>query len=229
MAAAHNLEAVLPRYNIYTVVHKALRAMMSDTLAVVGRMDLKDTCERAEAVNRVRELLGVCLSHLKHENEFVHPALEKALPTSSRGTGDDHAHHEEEIADLYALVNTFDNASDLDRVQLGHQLYLELTRFVGDNFQHMAVEETENHAVLASFYSDLEILMIEGALVATIPPEEMGVWLKWMLKAMNAAERAFLLRGMREAAPPPVFKGAMELARVHLSDRDFYKLEAALS
>jgi hypothetical protein len=217
----------LPRYNIYGVIHKALRGMMFETLAMVGRMDVADACERNSAIQAVRDLLNGFLSHLDHENRFIHPALEKALPGSSAHIAHEHVEHQAAIADLFALLTTFEKADD--RTQLGHTLYLALTEFVAENLEHMAEEETTNNAALTSAYSDLELLMIEQQIVASIAPEEMGALLPWMLRFMNADERAFMLRGMKSNAPPPVFEGVRGMARTHLTQHDFYKLELALA
>src|SRR5215468_6943739 len=99
-------EAVVPasaqptRYNIYNVIHKALRAFMADTLLKVGRMDVSDDGERCETMAQLRGLLALCASHLQHENDFVHPALEQARPGGAALTAVDHEHHELTLAGL---------------------------------------------------------------------------------------------------------------------------------
>jgi hypothetical protein len=195
------------RYNIYTIIHKALRAFMADTLLKIGRMDVGDEAERGEAIAQVRALLAMCTGHLHHENNFVHPAIEKAFPRATARTVDDHKHHE---------------------ISIAWALYLALSGFLAENFTHMIVEETANHAALIAAYTDAEILGIEQALVASLSPEQKFASMQWMIPYINASERAFLLGGMKRHAPPPVFEGVLGLARDRLSQRDFYKLERAL-
>ena len=81
------------RYNIYRMIHKALRAFMTDTLLKIGKVDATDDSERAEAIEQLRELLTMCDNHLRHENDFIHTALEKVKPQASSRTADYHKHH----------------------------------------------------------------------------------------------------------------------------------------
>ena len=80
-----------PRMDMYAGIHKALRALMADTLLAVGRMDYDDDLERAQVCQRVVELLELCASHLKHENEFVHTAIEARAPGASGRIAHEHA------------------------------------------------------------------------------------------------------------------------------------------
>src|SRR5262245_55721477 len=191
------------RFNIYAVVHKGLRGFMVETLTAVGRMDVNDECEAAKAISKVRTLLSFCRSHIKHEDEFLHPALEKARAGAAATTAHDHEHHIEEIEVLERETAVFDAASASAKRSRVHDLYLQLACFVAENFRHMNVEETDNHRVLIDAYTDAEILAINAALVATISPQNHAIWLRWMLFYGNAGERAKLLGGMKAGAPRP--------------------------
>jgi hypothetical protein len=216
------------RHNIYTTIHKALRAFMADTLLKVGRMDVNDDGERGEAIVQLRGLLDLCESHLRHENTFVHPAIEKVFPHATARTVEDHRHHETAIAELQHQVARFEAAPPEKRGQWAWALYLSLSGFIAENFTHMIIEETENHAALIAAYTNAEVLGIEQALVASLKPEEKFMAMRWMIPHINASERAALLGAMQRHAPPPVFDAVFGLARESLSQRDFYKLERAL-
>ncbi len=92
--------ALAPRYDIYFGIHKGIRALMSNTLLAVGRMDSEDENETAGVLERVRVLLEFCQAHLDHENRFVHTAMEARRPGSSGATGADHGEHEHAILAL---------------------------------------------------------------------------------------------------------------------------------
>ena len=217
------------RFNIYTIVHKGLRGFMTDVLNRWGRMDVSDDCERATAIQQLRALLGMCRGHLQHENDFVHTAIEKVRPGFTRQLASEHVDHVREIDALHAALDTLEAAAADQHPAIAQRLYRDLSRFVGENFVHMAVEETENHRALIEAYTDEEILAIEHAIVSSLTPEESFAGLRWMIPHINASERAFLLGGMKRGAPPEVFKLVMDLAREALGQRDFYKLEKALA
>ena len=88
----------VPRVDMYAGIHKALRALMADTLVAVGRMDSSDSLELAQTTQRVVELLDFCRSHLRHENEFVHAAIEARAAGASAAIAHEHEEHEQHIA-----------------------------------------------------------------------------------------------------------------------------------
>jgi len=216
------------RQNLYTGVHKGLRLFMSETLATLGRADPADREELGHALDQVRDLLAIASSHLKHENDFVHPALEACAHGASHRTADDHDEHLDAIAALHAdLVQARASSGALAAPAID-ALYRRLARFVAENLEHMDVEETHNMAVLWDAFDDAQLQSIHDELVAAIDPQEMAVYLRWILPAVSHPERLGMLEGMRASAPPPVFEGVLAIARERLSQRDYAKLAGAL-
>jgi len=211
------------RYDIYAFIHKGLRAFMAHTLVRVGRLDANDPDEVAEVGTEVQALLDICRSHLEHENDFVHAAMQARAPGSCARIADEHEHHLEAIAELQWLLGGAPGNPEGTRA-----LYRGLAAFVAENFEHMQREETEHNAVLWVHYSDAEILGIEHRLVASLAPEEAQLSMRWMLPHMNPAERAVMLGGMRQGAPAEVFNGVLSLIRPLLGGRDWLKLSLAL-
>ena len=218
-----------PRYNIYVVVHKGLRAQMFDTLLRIGKVDPTDDAETAALIANVEALLVKCEHHLHVENEIMHPAIERARTGSSGTTAHDHVHHEAAIAKLRDETLQFATATPGQRVALVHRLYLSMSAFVAENLTHMITEEVENHAVLIAHYTEEEVLELERRIVATLRPDESIAGLRWMLPNSNAAQRAFLLRGMQHNAPPPAFQAVLGMLKGELSGADYAKLERDLS
>jgi hypothetical protein len=219
---------ITPRFDMYAFIHKALRAMMADTLVAVGRLDPNDPDELAHKLAQARSLLAACASHLQHEDEFIHPAIEARRPGASKSTAADHAHHQAQLAALHGAINLVDAATGTDRAAAAQALYLKLAIFIADNLQHMQVEERDNNASLQASYTDAELIEIHDRLVATIPPQELAGTLRWMLPNLNAVERADVLGTMAQTMPPEAFKGVLTLARQNLSGRDWFKLMTAL-
>jgi hypothetical protein len=225
----HSLGAAeAPRLDLYAGIHKALRALMADTLLAVGRMDPTDDAEVTQVEQRVLQLLGLCGGHLAHENAFVHPALEARAPGASDRIAHEHDEHTRHIAQLAELVAHLRAAGPQQRHATALGLYRALALFIAENFQHMHVEETAHNAVLWARYTDAELLAIHDALVASIPPNEMMAVVRWLVPFMNPMERFHMLADMRAKAPAPAFAAVLELARPHLTDREWTKLARAL-
>jgi len=217
-----------PRLDLYAGIHKALRALMADTLLAVGRMDTDDALELAQTTGRLLQLLDFCSAHLQHENAFVHPALEARAPGASEAVAHEHEAHAHGIAGLRALTGQLRQARAAERAGMALGLYRQLALFVAENFQHMHVEETAHNAVLWSHYTDAELAGIHTALVASIPPEEMMFTLRWLVPFMNPAERAAMLADMRAHAPAPAFAAALQTVQPHLTEREWHKLARSL-
>lgn len=217
------------RYNIYGLVHKGLRAFMAQTLYRAGRTDWQDGDDSTQTLNELRALVHTCRSHLQHENQFLHTAMEARQPGSSRQANHDHDEHEQAISGLLIDCDAVEHSHGLQRAQRGERLYQRLALFIAENLEHMAMEEVDHNAVLWAHYQDQEIIAIEQALVASIAPEKSMAFLRWMLQAATPAERADKLRGIRAHAPAEVFMGILSMLQPLLSATDWHKLQLALT
>lgn len=229
-AVAHSLatRSAAPRFDMYAFIHKALRGFMMDTLHRVGRMDLDDAAELRETLAQVDDLLVFCQRHLEHENDFVHVAIEARRPGGASRTADDHLDHVASIQALRAEAAALPCHAVADRPALAQRLYLHLSLFVAENFQHMQIEETANNAALWALYTDDELVAIHDRLVASLPPAENALVARWMIPALSPTERAGLLGGLQLGAPPEVFEGVLGMARVQLDEVAWRKLAREL-
>lgn len=226
-AAAHT--AFARRMNIYANIHKGLRTMMTDTLATVGCVDVYDRTALDAACTSALELCDACSSHLFHENKFVHPAMEVCRPGSTAHIAAEHDEHLAAIAEIRAAVSELcDVCRSPANEQAALELYRKLALFVGENFVHMHVEELEHNRVLWACYSDEELQKLEGRIVAAMPLAESLKFMRWMVPAMNPAERAMLLTGIQSTAPARVLSAVLDVVQPYLSQRDWGQLIRAL-
>ena len=217
-----------PRMDMYAGIHKALRALMADTLLAVGRMDCEDGLELAQTSQRVMVLLDFCASHLQHENRFVHAAIEARAPGGSAAVAQEHQSHERHLAELRAMASALLDGPAPGRAAAALGLYRQLALFVADNLQHMHVEETAHNALLWAHYADAELVDIHHALVASIPPEEMMEVMRWLVPFMNPAERVAVLGDMQAQAPAPAFAAVLDSVRPRLTESEWAKLARSL-
>ncbi|WP_097461523.1 hemerythrin domain-containing protein [Mangrovitalea sediminis] len=223
------MQAMIPRYDMYAFIHKALRAFMTDTLLSMGRMDCEDDADTAVTLGQVRGLLEMCRAHLDHENRFVHTAMDARAPGSADRAEKEHREHLRVIDLLETDVFAVEHSHGEKREHAAGQLYRQLAVFVAENLEHMQMEETDNNRVLWALYTDEELRAIEGAIVASQPPEKMIATLRWMLPALNPSERGLLIGGMRQGMPAEAFHGMLEVLRPLLGSGDWCKLERVLA
>lgn len=228
VAASPARAVTADRPNLYVPIHKALRSVMMDTLAAVGRVDVSDADELVATLNQVESLLAMCVDHLEHENEFMHIAIEARLPQGSARTGADHVEHLESIAALRGEVAALAGAGPDARTLLALRLYRHLALFVAENFQHMHIEETVNAVALWEHYSDAELHAIHDRLMASITPQEHLRIARWMVPALSPAERARMFNEMKRQTPPEAFLGVLSHIRPHLDTTAWTKLSRAV-
>ncbi len=228
-AAARPASAPPERHDIYALIHKALRAALTDAMLAAGRLDTSDPEEVDDAVGRIRDLLDLCQDHLETENAFVHPAMEARRPGTTRRVADEHVEHAASIARLRNRAGALARAPAMARDDVAAGLYRELSLFVGENFVHMHEEEAVHNLVLWDAYSDAELAALESAIIAHHPPAAMQRAMRWMLPAMTPAQRAAMLTKMRISAPAPAYAAVLAQARAHVDEGSWRKLESALA
>ena len=188
----------------------------------------RDAADREAALDHLDELLALCLSHLKHENEFVHTAIEAKQPAGSERIAGEHVEHAESIAALQDEAASLRGASGPDATRIALRLYRHLALFVAENFQHMHFEESVHNALLWQHYSDEELGALHGRLLASIPPQEHLLVARWMVPASTPAERAGIVGAAKAQMPPEALLGVMRLVRPHIDDAGWLKLAAAI-
>lgn len=216
------------RFDLYGPIHKAIRMVMGETLTNLGRADASDPASVAPVLEQVRWMLDMCVLHVEDENAFIHAAIAARAPQWEAETVADHEHHLTAIDSLRATADAVDAAPAALRAVALTRLYRAFAVFVGENFLHMEVEESANNSALWAHYSDVELMAIHDALVASLPPEAAAAGMRFLLLAATPAERAATLRAIRETAPESVFDGLLEAIRSGLSPLDRQKLAVAL-
>ena len=217
-----------PRMDFYAGIHKALRLFMNDTLAALGRMDAEDPAEVGAVLAQFGTLLDVLADHVKHENTFVHTAIEARRPGGAAVTADAHEDHVATIAQLREEGLRLAALPAAQRAAAAHRLYVHLALFIAENLQHMQVEETVNNAALWALYTDAELLEIHDRLVASVAPQTMVEILRWMAPAFAPQELAGMLGGMRAGMPPEAFRGLVEVAKGSVDAARWAKIERLL-
>lgn len=197
-------------YDIYAFPHKGLRAFMCETLSDLGRMDPEDNLTVQGTLAQVRSILDMCAAHQDHEDRFVHPAMQAKRSDSAGHAAADHIDHIQAIERLKGLVRRVELFSGMPRRRAALTLYKEFSLFVGENLVHMHTEETQNNQVLRAWYDDAELRDIERRILEAIPAQDMGAWMRWMVRALNPAERTELMGILRSTAASKVLDGLLK-------------------
>ncbi|PSJ56632.1 hemerythrin domain-containing protein [Pseudaminobacter soli (ex Li et al. 2025)] len=217
------------RHDIYGPIHKGLRKAQCDLLARLGNVDFGDARATADLLSDMRALLVLAAAHLEHEDRHIHDALRTRGAASVDRLDHQHDDHRATFAELETLLASIEAASAEERPGLGRRLYLAFGTYVAHDLEHMHEEETVAAPQLWSLFSDAEMMAIENRIVGSLPPEKAMAFMRLMIPAINPAERAALLGGMKQQAPREAFDAVIEFAaRPNLSAAEFADLARRL-
>lgn len=198
------------RFDLYGPVHKGLRAFMADTLQRLGCLDVEDAAQVRETCQQALDLLALLRSHVDHEDEFIHPVLERCGTGRSLQVAHEHEDHRRCLEALAVDVRGLLAAPSY---AAANALYQNLAELMADNLQHMHLEDVSCQGVLWQHCTDAELAALDGHIVASIPPKEMMQFLRWMIPAMSPPQRLRLMRALRAGAPAMVHAAVARMAQ----------------
>jgi hypothetical protein len=214
----------IPAIDLYRDIHKGIRAELFAVTSAAGSIDPADRSDRAALADHVASVAAVLESHAHHEDIAIDPVLERHLPDLASEINADHLRLERMFSSIGDLADAIVETSGSEQRRRLQLLHLDLARFTGSYLEHIDLEERAVMQRLPELIGVDEIAAVHGAIIASIPPDEMVRSLAFMLPAMNIDDRAELLGGMRLAAPPEAFDATVGLARSVLRPSDFVAL-----
>lgn len=217
-----------PRHDMYTAVHKGLRARLFDTASQLEGCNFADPTARTAILAEVTTTLAFLEEHAKHEDDFVQPRVADANPQLAERIAATHLLVEQSGSTVAKLVAALAEASDDLAVGRGPELCGAFNLLVSQHVAHMGEEEALANAALWQTFSDEELRELQGRLQASIPPPRFAEWMGIMLPALNVQERVGMLSGMKAGAPPEVFQAVMALGREFVGE-PWSAVEAAVS
>jgi hypothetical protein len=219
------------RISLVTTPHKGIRFAFPLLSVKAGSLDYTDKKAVAELKKELVEFGGLLEEHAELENKFILKNLEERVPGSARHDEADHEQleflQEQLMAKLELILSP--TTAPAEAPALGYAFYQDLCMLHAAHLEHMMEEETVTQQLMWQHFSDEELLAIHGQIMACIPPPMMLAWSKYILPAMNPAEREAMLKGIQAGAPAPFFEQIMSIAQATLTATDFEKLEVSLS
>jgi hypothetical protein len=213
--AATTPPALVPvTFDLYRDIHKAIRCELFGAVTRAGQTDPGDGVAVADLAVQVARLVDFLDVHAEHEDTHIQPVLLEVAPVSAERIELDHTDFEAVGAHLVARAVEATQVPTPDRRrQLLHWLYLDLASFTSRYLAHQDLEERLVMPALEAALGVEAVMGVHGAIIGSIPPEELMRSLAVMFPAMNADDRTELLGGMRATAPAEAFEGVWGLVR----------------
>jgi hypothetical protein len=180
------------RFDLFTPVHKGLRAALFETAALLARTDFASPAEAAQAARAVARVVAFLDEHAGHEDAVILPALEALSPELFVALREDHARIDGLQRELLALAARLAGATEAERVAVGRRLHDRFAIVVAEQLHHMQREEHEVQRTLCAHRADDELRALHGRILGRIPAPRTAEWVELILPALSGPERAAL-------------------------------------
>jgi hypothetical protein len=217
------------RYNIFNHIHKALRALLYDTAALIQQTDFTDAAEAEQILARLQQVIGAFDGHAYHEDNYILPAVQKFEPLLKDVFEQEHEEDHALGQRLNILIKAWFHAVTLvEKMAAGLSIHMAFTEFLVFNLKHMAKEEDVLNAALWRNYDDAQLMNLNKIIVGSVPPEALAFASRWMIQSLNNPEIITWLKQVRSTAPEPAFRGLFNMAANELAPERWRLIQEVL-
>ena len=215
-----------PRMNLYGFPHKGLRNAISQLSQSAGNTD----CSDQSSLNSLKALTGEVITllalHAHSEETVVLPALESKVPGS---TAENLAEHEQLEKDIDVIQQSLNAITTDSAPNLASQFYTDVTNFQSKYLAHMAMEESKMNALIWEHFTDADLMGQHGQIMSALTPEQIMLWFKYIVPALNPFERTIIMGGFKANAPKPFFDSVLDMLSGLMQQNEHQQLSVALS
>ncbi len=158
----------MTRVDLYTTVHKNLRARLFDVARRAGAIDGSDPRDTTAVLTLANEVLDDAEEHRRFEVAVIQPMIRRADPKLADQMDHDH----EELESLLAAVRA--SMTGIGGTDSWLAFYRALNRFLAHLLAHFDEEEALMPMLWETFSDDELRRLVRGATAG--PARMLGVW-----------------------------------------------------
>lgn len=197
----------LQRLNIFNRAHKALRALLCNTLIQLQQTDFSEQKSTEICIFQLRLVLDVLEEHATLEDGVILPLIKESAASVASFFMQQHIEDEVLSEHLNSILTLLENTESAEqRIILSQKLLYQYIDFMAFNLKHMTMEERLINPLLLSVYADTELEKIVTDALKKSPPKHNDFFLSLMIEHQNNAEIFDWLSSIRETAPKEVFR-----------------------
>lgn len=215
------------RFNGFSMIHKALRAMLYDAGLQLQQVNFADPAAASAVFSKVKMILEMYDDHADHEDAHILPMIDshdKALQDSFEK---EHVTDRRLAAELNTAMQAYESAATPpERIMAGNKVFYAFNSFIAFNLEHMNREETELNTVLWANYQDQDIMAVSQKIAASVPPAKLFETARWMMRGCSDMELGMYLKIAGKGMPADKLELLMELASKELPVERFERIRA---
>lgn len=193
------MEARSSRVDLFTTIHKGLRAMLFELAIEAARIDARDAGAIERLAARIHRALEFLAEHAAHEDAHVIPAIRAHAPEIATALSTEHEMLDTIEGEVELAVKLLLDAPAEHRPTVHAPLVKLLNRLIAAHLAHMGREETDGNMALWCGFDDRALVELRGRLVGSIPARRYAQWLELIAPALDPEERARITGGPKRA------------------------------
>jgi hemerythrin-like domain-containing protein len=207
------------RVDLFTTVHKAIRALIYDLSMMLQTADFTDERARNACLAALEHFLELLHEHAGYEDRTVFAATHKFEPEiidrleaehHQIGTHLDQVHHS---IDRVKAATT-----DQERIEAGAGLNRSVNQFIAFYLGHLAHEEDTVLPATFKYFTDEELTGMRAEVQKTTTAARFAEWMRWMYPSVNINELTEMFKGLKAHAPPPFYEAMSQVAHMSLGE-----------
>ena len=213
----------MEREDLFTLIHKALRALLYDLGLKLQANEFTDKIATLALLPRIPHDLQICTKHAEDEEEFVFADMRDLEPELIATLEKEHQEIEALGAVVVGKMGEVDAQEDPDELMAaGIKLNLAFNEYIAFFLKHLNYEEETILPVSQKHFSDEQLLAMRAAIMESHTPEENIDTTTWILRSANNTELGHTLMGMKASGmPPEILEGIMSYARDTVGEERF--------
>jgi hypothetical protein len=215
-----------PRMNLYGFPHKGLRNAISQLSQSAGNTNCADSVSLSALKTLANEVFTLLELHAHSEETVVLPALESKVAGSTAENLAEHAQLEKEIEVMQQTLNAITTESNPG---MASNFYTLVSNFHSRYLAHMAMEESKMNALIWENFTDTDLMAQHGQIMSALTPEQIMMWFKYIVPALNPFERTIIMGGFKANAPKPFFDSVLDMLSGLMQKNELHQLSTALS
>ena len=218
------------RADLFTMIHKGIRAMLYDLGLRLQGADFSDAAARESLLKRLEHDLDMMDEHARHEDELIFPAIARFEAGTLQVLDAEHMEIYRCAEAIRSAIRAARAAGDT-RFHLANGASLSRTfnEFLAMQCLHMNHEEGIASEALWRHYDNNNLEDMRRAIAARQSTARYAEWARWMLPACSDPELVRTLGGMAANASPPVRDRMFALAESVLGKERWTRIRAGVA
>lgn len=215
-----------PRFDMFSLIHKAQRYAMCETMMQVSALDTHSPFDTRYVVAQVSDMLDYCEQCVAHVATHIVPLMEACVPGSGERVALGCDERRRAIAGMRAAQDEAANLPEGMSHEALASLQARLNAHVARALVALDVLGRQVNRVLWPALPDFALAALEESMLAGFAPATLRSGMQWMMPALSRGERIRVLAILRRRVGPEFATSILAMSKDLLRQEEYGGLRA---